>query len=313
MACTEVSIFALKPTANLVPYLTAYNVVIALFNLTGSSLLLWALKKTGQTKTISFQFIIMMSISDLIGSINNAIFLTLITWKEHSMNCWMSSSVQFLLGTLNIFSFLMIVLIALDRYLHMKYLDRYPSIVTKRRGHLLAVAAFFVASLINGILLLPIPNGESVILQILFIISVCPFLLCILVLYRGAMRELRKKSSQLTSRIVTQTRTLSKTAKLVTICITVLTIPLLVIQAVELVDEDTNLVSSRLIDNMKPFAYATYTFNVFCSSIIFMSQNRPIRMLIKRIGRCPQTGRRSVVRPIDANMQNAKAIQMVTP
>ena len=311
MPCTKVSIFAFDPTANLLPYLTAYTILTAVFNTTGSSLLLWVLKKTGQTSTISFQFIIMMSISDLIGSISNATILTLITWKKYNMSCWVSSSVRFLLGTLNTFSFFMIVLIALDRYLHMKYLERYHSIFTKRRGHLVAAGAFFIASIINGILLLPLPKRENAIMRMLYVISLCPFLLCIFILYRGAMRALTEKSSQLTSRIITQTRTLSKTAKMVTICITGLTIPFLSIQAIELADGRKRLMSSTLINNMKPFAYVTYTFNVFCNSIIFMSQNRPIRMLIKR--RCPQIRRRSLIRPIEANMQNAKAAQRVFP
>ena len=311
MACTKSSIFTYKVTENLAPYLCAYTVVTATFNVMGSSFLLWALKKTGQTKTISVQFIIIMTTTGLLTSISNAVVLTLIAWKEKNMTCWITILEQFLAGTLNTVSFFMIILIAFDRYLHMKYLERYPSIVTKKRGHLLVVVAFLLASTLNGILILPMSESKMSIIHVAFVVSIYPFLMSVFILYRGAMRALREKSNQLTQIIINQTKTLSTAAKRVTICVTLLTIPLFAIQAAELVDEHKNLMSPILIDNMKPFAFATYTFNVFCSSIIFMSQNRPIRMLIKRIGRCPQTDRRSVVRPIDANMQNAKAVQGV--
>ena len=313
MVCTFSNIFTFTITENLVPYFWAYTVVTSAFNISGSSFLLWALKKTGQTKTTSFQFIIIMSINGLVASMSNAIVLTLITWLESKKACWISSLEQFLAGTLNTVSFFMIILIALDRYLHMRYLERYPSIVTKKRGHLLAVVAFLVASILNGILILPVSESKIAIIHVAFVVSVCPFLMSIFMLYRGAMRALREKSSQLTQNIINQTRALSTAAKRVTICITALTIPLFALQAVELADKYKSLMNSTLINNMKPFAYATYTFNVFCSSIIFMSQNRPIRILIKGIGRCPHTRRRSVVWPVDANMQNRKAVQGAPP
>ena len=82
---------------------------------------------------------------------------------------------QLLVGILNTFSFLMIVLIAIDRYAHMRYLERYSSIVMKRHGHL-KVAAFFVASTINGILLLATSESELAIIQVIYPASVCLFL-----------------------------------------------------------------------------------------------------------------------------------------
>ena len=281
-------------------YLLVYIIITATCNITGSFLLLWALKRTKQTNTISLQFVIMMSMSDLVSSISNAMVLPLMTWKGYSMNCWMSWArilVHFLLGTCNTFSFFMIVLIALDRYLHMKYLERYPSIVTKKRGYLLAVVAFFIASTVQGALHLPISKSEMAIIQTIYVVSVWAPLLSIFMLYRGAMRALRAKSNHLTQSIFIQTRSLSITAKWITICVTALTVPLFIMQAIEATDEYKRLMSSSTINSMKFFAYTTYTSHVFCSSIIFISQNRPIKVLLKRVNRCPYIIRRSVVRP----------------
>ena len=314
MVCKSSDIFTFEITENLVPYLRAYIVIVATFNTTGSLILLWGLKRTRQTNTISLQFVIMMSISDLVSSISNTIVLTVMTLKGYSMNCWVTWArilVYFLLGTLNMFSFLMIVLIALDRYLHMRYLERYPSIVTKRRGHLSALVTVFVASTAAGILAMPMPERETAIIQAIYVASVCPFLLLIFMLYRGAMRALRAKSNHLTQSIIIQTKSLSIAAKWVTICVTALTVPLITLQAMELTDEYKKLMNSSTINSMKFFAYTTQTLNGFCSSIIFISQNRPIRILLKRVNRFSHISRRSVVWPIESNAQNTRIVQRV--
>ena len=293
-------------TEQAAPYIRVYIVVITAFNVTGCVLLLWALKKTRQTKTISFQFIIMISISDLTSSISNVIFLTLMTWREYNQICWVRTFVQLLLGTLNIFSFIMVALIALDRYLHMRYLQRYPIIVTKTRGHLLAVAAFMFSSIANGILVLPLPKSKLVIIQTLYLILICPALLSIMILYYSAMRILRMKAGQLTRNNITQTRALSKSAKKITSCIAALTLLLTVTQAIEMANEHYGFTSPTLIDNIKWATYITYLLNVFCSSFIFMSQNRPIKTLLARTCRCSSTNTSSAIKPV--NVQTAATI-----
>ena len=65
--------------------------------------------------------------------------------------------------------------------------------------------------------------------------------------------------------------------------------------------------------NIKWFVYATGAIDVLCSSVIFMSQNRPIIAMVQRIGRCPHIRSRSIVRSIDANMQNTTEVQSVLP
>ena len=204
--------------------------------------------------------------------------------EKYNRICWLKSFIQFILTAPNIFSLFMVAFIALDRYLHMRYLERYPSIVTKKRGYLLAITSFLFASTASAIIILPLPRNAFFIIQWLFIVSVFPVLLSIMILYYSAMKTLRAKARQLTRLTISQTTALSNAAKRITICVAVLMLPLFIIEAIELANEYYEFVSSSLMDDIKWFAYITYLFNIFGSSFIFMSQNRPIKTVLRRFG-----------------------------
>ena len=57
----------------LMTIIRVYNVIIAILNIAGNALLIWGLWKTRQTSTVSLQFIILMSISDLISGISGVV------------------------------------------------------------------------------------------------------------------------------------------------------------------------------------------------------------------------------------------------
>ena len=109
-----------------------YNAIISVLNITGNLLLIWGLNKTGQTKTISFQFIILMSISDLISGLSSLVFLTMVPLKYYTKYCPLTQSRQMLLGCCNLFSMFMLVSVALDRYMRMKFMERYSLVFTKK-------------------------------------------------------------------------------------------------------------------------------------------------------------------------------------
>ena len=288
MECRESSIFSFNITTESYPYIRAYIIIVTVFNVSGNAILIWALKKTGQTKTISVQFIIIMSIFDLVTSAVNLIILIITSIPQRSKaNCWTTLLCQFFLSTFSAYSFIMVALIALDRYLHMRYLERYPSVVTKKRGYCLAVATFVYALTVNVIYTLPLPYNVPYISQSVHIFSTSPIIVSIFVLYYKAMRTVRTKASRLTRSVIAQTRSLSKAAKRITICVLVLTLPVITIQSLELVNKHCKFSSLTVLGNLKIFAYVTYSSIAFWSSYIFISQNRPIRFRLSRLVRCP--------------------------
>lgn len=286
MECRGSSVFSFNIAEESFLYIRAYIVIIIIFNISGNAILIWALKKTGQTRTISFQFIIIMSISDLVSSIANSIILIITSISQQNKTiCWIRLLCQFLLSTCVAYSFIMVALVALDRYLHMRYLERYPSVVTKKRGYCLAIASFVYASTVHVIYSLPLSYNVPYISQSVYIFSTSPIIFSIFVLYYKAMRAMRTKASQLNRSVIAQTRTLSKAAKRITVCVLVLTLPTITIQSIELVNKHFNFSSLSVLGSAKIFAYITYSSIAFWSSYIFMLQNRPIRLLLRRLVR----------------------------
>ena len=274
-------LLAIWPT-RILGVIRAYNVIIGVLNITGNSLLIWGLCKTRQTSTISLQFMILMSISDLISGISGLVLLTLYTWDQYGKSCWFALSTQFILATCSMYSLSMIVLVAFDRYLHMKHLERYNLVVTKKRGYFLAIASFFATLSINIILMVPLPSKIYASLLIGLSASLFPTLCLVLWLYYNALRELRMRANQATRRIYFQSKALGRAAKRITICIAVLTIPTTVLTILGEITEPHGVEVSVEFKTVRWLAYITYLSNAFWSSFIFMSQNRPIRQICRR-------------------------------
>ena len=286
MNSTKSRILSFNVTRDIFPYICGYIIIIGVFNISGNAILIWALKKTRQTKTISIQFVIIMSISDLAISTITLILLIIPYIPQQNMaRYWVTLLCQVLLSTFSLYSFTMVVLIALDRYLHMRYLERYPSILTKKRGYCLAIASFVYALTVNVIYNLPLSNNISYFFQSVTIFMVSLIVISIIVLYYKAIRAIRTKASQLTQRVITQTRSLSKAAKRITFCYLILTLPLIIIYVLELIYEHHKLIRLASLKRAKLVASITFSSNAFWSSFFFISLNTPIRMLLRELAR----------------------------
>ena len=282
MKCKLVPLFALDNPTDMATFVRVYNIIIAVLNTIGNSLLIWGLKKTGQCKTMSFHYIIIMSTSDLIAGINCLTLFNLVTWEEYHKICWARLLNQFMLTTCNCFSFFMLVLIAFDRYLHMKYLNRYNEVVTKRRGYLLIVISILFMTTINCIMVLPIGYQKIWFLQYYYVCYGILVSFGVGILYYSAMKTLKANASQLSWDVVIQTRTLSKAAKRISISVIILSLPLMMVQILKVINDHHDLIAASLLNLFTWLAYITFLFNGFCSSFIFMSQNRPLKTLFKQ-------------------------------
>ena len=223
-----------------------------------------------------------MSISDLITGLSGLVLLTLYTWDQYRRCCWLALSTQFTLGTCNVFSLMMIVLVALDRYLHMKHLERYCLVVTKKRGYITAMVSFFAALSMNIIFMVQWPSKIVAVLLTVNCTLLFPTLFTVFWLYYNAMRELKMKANQLTRSIIVQSRALGKSAKRITICTAVLTIPTTILTILGEFNLPPGVRNSLEFTTVRWLAYITYLSIAFCSSLIFLLQNRPIRQIFRR-------------------------------
>ena len=266
------------------PFVLAFNILVGILNISGNSILIWALRRTGQTKTISFQFIAIMSCSDLtIGIIGLVCISLMISLEKYRKNCWLMIITIVVLNNFNYFSAFMIFLIALDRYLHMKYLERYSTKFTKKRGYLLVIMSFVMALSTSIIFALPLSQHTYGILQKILASIAILFLISVLLLYHRALRILRRKTHQITRSIINQNRALGKAAKRVSICFLILTGPTILCHILDAVNKQLAIIDTSVLGSWFWIAYITLLANGFCSSIIFISQNIRIRRLLKGV------------------------------
>ena len=303
MECREKVIFIFNITRDILPYIYGYIIIIDVFNISGNAILIWALKKTRQTKTISFQLIIIMSISDLAMSTASLLILLIpLIHHQNKSRCWAALLCQIFIKTFSQYSFMVVTLIALDRYLHMRYLERYPSVVTKKRGYCLAIASFVYAVIANIIYTLPLPNNISYIFESFTIFVGSLIGISVFVLYYKAIRAIRTKASQLTRSVITQTRSLSTAAKRITLCFFILTMPWVILSVLEVINKHHKFTTSTTLDNAKLFSNVTFSSNAFWSSFIFISLNTRIRMLLRQLARRLFQSMTSPIAPINKDI-----------
>ena len=272
-----------------------YNILIGILNVAGNAILIWALRRTGQTKTISLQFIAIMSASDLASGIVGMVFLTITTIEKYQGSQLLKFVTQVILLTCNSFSVLMIVLIALDRYLHMRFLDQYSTVFTNKRRYLAVIISFIIAISTSIAVILMIYYKIYLAVQLIYFISTIVALSSILILYNKALRALRRNAHQITRTIIHQNKALGNAAKRISICIFVLTAPIAIFLMIDNVNMELRFMDESVINTCKWYSYITFLANGFCSSVIFISQNIPIRRFLKRFTRYNWNRIRSVV------------------
>ena len=262
-----------------------YNILIGILNITGNAILIWALRRTGQIKTISFQFIAIMSASDLTNGIAGTIFLTLTTMEKYQGSQFIKLVSQFILLTCNAFSILMIVLIAFDRYLHMKLLENYSTVFTKKRGYLAVIVSCIIAISTSIAVLLLVYYRIYLAMQLMYFTLIAVALVSILILYNNALSALRRKAHLITRTIINLNKELGNAAKRISICIFMLTTPIAIFLMIDNINLEQNFMDESVLNICLWYSYITFLANGFCSSIIFISQNTPIRRFLKRLTR----------------------------
>ena len=106
-----------------------------------NSLLIQALRSLKKLNTISFKYILLLSTSDICFGVSWIAYLCML-YPEFNKQSLMTTA-HILIHIFASFSCIMVLLIALDRYIHMRFSLRYNAIMTKRRASLLVICWFF--------------------------------------------------------------------------------------------------------------------------------------------------------------------------
>ena len=133
-----------------IPHLLVACTIIA-----SNSILIYALRKRKKLEVITFKLIYILSIVDVFSGIGDIIANVALELAEVRENYEITRRiVNVVLYPFNVFTTLMILLIAVDRYLHMTRMNNYRSIMTHRRANILvtfcALSALFNACIIGA-------------------------------------------------------------------------------------------------------------------------------------------------------------------
>ena len=262
------------------------NSTIGLLNIFGNSLLIYALKKTGQTTAISLQLIVLMSISDVING-TVALFLTnIILWKQFDSDCYLKLTAQFLQRLFLGFSFQIVFVIALDRFLHIKYLQRYPIIVPKRRIRFLVGFIFLSHAMIAFVSSMPFLGVYMKIANLVYICVAAVGVITILVLYYKTTRLIRQRVSSMGSsfmqRTIIQIKTLVNVALSICICTLLLLTPYIIGVVILEVRSRHQAQNATEVAIFRWYANLATLANGVCSCAIFTLYNRPVKQFMIR-------------------------------
>ena len=189
--------------------LMIFNTISLITNISANAFLLYTIKKVNLGNSISYRFIIALSISDLcVGAIAQPLYslayADIITNRTSvkivglvaKLAAYMSSQ----------FSGFMIFLISLDRYLHMKHLNRYNVHMTHRRGLLLIYCCLIITFLLGVLMAVAsfyrfdqyLDVGTILTSAIVFILIIFNYVKACVSLHKrvSAMNESRNTSAQ---------------------------------------------------------------------------------------------------------------------
>ena len=267
--------------------LRATNSCIALLNIFSNGFLIYALKKTGQTTSFSIQLIVLMSSSDCINGVVALIFTNLLLWKTYDSYCFLKVTSQFVHIVFRGYSFISVLLIATDRFLHMKYLQRYPTIVTKKRGRIVALAACLLQLFIAFVSSMPFLKEVRNVGKLVQICAGILGMICIFILYYKTTKAVKHRIASMHNCFMRSTVVYSKAianmALSISICTGLLFTPYLIgviIINVSKMSQDQNATDLAIFIW---FTYLCSLANGVCSCIIFIVQNKPVKRLIKEV------------------------------
>ena len=264
--------------------LRAINSCIALLNIFGNGFLIYALKKTCQTTSLSMQLIVLMSSSDCINGVVALVFTNMLLWKANDSNCTLKAITQFIHILFISISFNTVLLIAIDRYMHIKYLQRYPVIVTKRRGRIILLLLFLFQILMAFCSSMPFLKEYMKIGLLAGLCNAVLGMMAIFVFYYKTIKAVKNRVSSVQNPFMKSTmvqiKALANAAVSISICTALFMTPYVIRVVIRGVN---NIYISLDATDLAVFAWFTYLIllaNGISSCIIVILQNKPVKRLI---------------------------------
>ena len=130
------------------------NLFVSVSNVATNSILSFVLWKLKKLNTTSYRFIFVQSVCDILVGIAMLLSRSVYYFIPFNRFCNLKAFSDILCDSLCMFSGVMVTLIALDRYIHMRFLNRYSVWMTKRRAIMLIFINGCLCSVVGAVQIL---------------------------------------------------------------------------------------------------------------------------------------------------------------
>ncbi len=182
--------------------LTVVNCLVLLSNVFANGLLLYSIHKRRLLKSVSYTFILALIVCDLCVAVLCMPFtIATLYIKEDtdtsSSYCIIRLCTEFLAFLLCECSGILIMNVSIDRYLHMKHLQRYNSYMTPFRAKLMITTTWIFSAIIAMIFIISSLYGFLFIYHIVVLLVDLPVISANFVLYARAYFAIREKIKEM--------------------------------------------------------------------------------------------------------------------
>ena len=233
------------------------------------------------------QLIVLMSLSDCINGIVALFFTNILLWQVYDSHCALIRTIQFMHYISLGFSYGAVVLIAIDRYLHVKYLQRYPIILTKRRGRIIVLAVFVYNFLVAFTSSMPFLKSYNTLGKVVQICGGTIGVISVFILYYKTTKTVKIRVSSMHNCILesrmAHCKAIVNVALSISICTGLLFTPYIISVIIMKVNNSYQASNTSELEIFTWFTAVGLPANGICSCVIFILQNKPVKRLIKGI------------------------------
>ena len=183
------------------------------------------------------------------------------------------------------FSLSTVLLIAIDRCLHIKYLHRYSINVTKKRGCRLLIFIILFQILMDFAASMPFLQQTKGIVKLVYLSCAILSIISVIVVYYKTMKAINNRVLSMQNPPMQSTMAHSKAvmnaALAISICMALILIPYIIGGTLSAISTRYHEKNSKEIGIFKWFAYLTSLANGACSCIILIVENRPVKRLLR--------------------------------
>ncbi|XP_057289793.1 melatonin receptor type 1C-like [Hydractinia symbiolongicarpus] len=272
--------------------LITLNVIVMILNLIFNSAVIYGLVATKQLKNYSLKLILYLSINDCcLALITQTLFTVMLAKFE---DCDFETIVQFFAIFFTHISAYIIALIGFDRYIHMRYLNRYAQVITNKRVIMILTAVVLLSLTqamvyVLGTQLNFLSKAKQITVSIDAVIAISVFTAYIMTVRVVKVHSKRTESRDMLKAVdTTVTRTASRILTAIVICY----IPYIIVSFTHaVVSQKWDGIRKQWLEYALILGFVLTYFNSFVNAIIFLSLNKKVKRYVTSVmkNRCSNT------------------------